>query len=51
MEKICLVGRLKTNDVKFDLAWNHYVKNTGADDAYRTSFSFYMFKDSKNFTH
>ena len=25
------MGRLKTNDVKFDLAWNHYVKNTGAN--------------------
>ena len=26
--------------MNFDLAWNHYVKNTGADDAYGSAFHF-----------
>ena len=31
---------LKSMMMNFDLAWNHYVKNTGADDAYGSAFHF-----------
>jgi hypothetical protein len=31
---------LKSMMIHFDLAWNHYVKNVGADDAYGTPFHF-----------
>ena len=30
-----MVGRtLKSMMLNYDLAWNHYIKNTGATDAY-----------------
>ncbi len=32
---------LKTMMVNFDIAWNHYVENTGAKDAYGVPFHFY----------
>ena len=33
--------------VNFDLAWNHYVKNTGADEAYGGPFHFTDLKIQK----
>ena len=41
---------LKPMMVNFELAWNHYIENTGAGDVY-ASFSFYKFKNTKNSTH
>ena len=42
---------LKPMMVNFDLAWNHYVKNTGADEAYGVPFHFtdlkIFYEDSK----
>ena len=38
---------LKPMMVNFDLAWNHYVKNTGALDAYGTPFHFTSLKIQK----
>ena len=38
---------LKPMMVNFDLAWNHYVKNTGADDAYGVPFHFTDLKIQK----
>jgi len=38
---------LKPIVVNFDLAWNHYIKNTGADDAYGTPFYFTNMKIQK----
>ncbi len=33
--------------VNFDIAWKHYIKNTGADDAYRVPFHFTNLKIQK----
>ena len=33
--------------LNFDLAWNHYVKNTGADDGYGVPFHFTSLKIQK----
>ncbi len=38
---------LKSMMVNFDLAWNHYVKNVGADDAYGVPFHFTDLKIQK----
>jgi hypothetical protein len=38
---------LKTMMINFDLAWNHYVKNIGADDAYGVPFHFTDLKIQK----
>ena len=38
---------LKSMMINFDLAWNHYVKNVGADDAYGTPFHFTDLKIQK----
>ena len=38
---------LKSMMVNFDLAWNHYVKNTGADEAYGIPFHFTSLKIQK----
>ena len=38
---------LKSMMVNFDLAWNHYVQNTGADDAYGNPFYFTQLKLQK----
>ena len=38
---------LKPMMVNFDLAWNHYVKNTGADEAYGVPFHFTDLKIQK----
>ena len=38
---------LKPMMVNFDLAWNHYTKNTGADDAYGVPFHFTDLKIQK----
>ena len=38
---------LKPMVVNFDLAWNHYIKNTGADDAYGVPFHFTNMKIQK----
>ena len=38
---------LKPMMVNFDLAWNHYVKNVGADDAYGVPFHFTDLKIQK----
>ena len=38
---------LKTMMLNFDLAWNHYVKNVGADDAYGVPFHFTTLKIQK----
>ena len=39
--------QLKPMMVNFDLAWNHYVKNTGASDAYGVPFHFTDMKIQK----
>jgi len=38
---------LKTMMFNFDLAWKHYIKNTGADDAYGVPFHFTQLKLQK----
>ena len=38
---------LKSMMINFDLAWNHYVKNVGADDAYGVPFHFTDLKIQK----
>ena len=38
---------LKPMMVNFDLAWNHYIKNTGADEAYGVPFNFTDLKIQK----
>ena len=38
---------LKTMMFNFDLAWKHYIKNTGADDAYAVPFHFTQLKLQK----
>ncbi len=38
---------LKTMMVNFDIAWNHYVENTGAKDAYGVPFHFTSLKIQK----
>jgi len=38
---------LKPMMVNFDLAWNHYIKNVGADDAYQVPFHFTDLKIQK----
>ena len=38
---------LKPMMVNFDLAWNHYLKNVGADDCYRVPFHFTCLKIQK----
>ena len=38
---------LKPMMLNFDLAWNHYVKNTGADEAYGVPFHFTCLKIQK----
>jgi|TARA_R100000655_G_scaffold55449_3_gene93480 hypothetical protein len=38
---------LKSMMVNFDLAWNHYIKNVGADDAYGVPFNFTDLKIQK----
>jgi hypothetical protein len=38
---------LKSMMVNFDLAWNHYIKNTGADEAYGVPFNFTDLKIQK----
>jgi hypothetical protein len=38
---------LKPMLVNFDLAWNHYIKNTGANDAYGVPFHFTTMKIQK----
>jgi hypothetical protein len=38
---------LKPMMVNFDLAWTHYIKNVGADDAYRVPFHFTDLKIQK----
>jgi len=38
---------LKPMMVNFDLAWNHYIKNVGADDAYGVPFHFTDLKIQK----
>jgi hypothetical protein len=40
-------GNLKTIIVNYDLAWNHYRKNTGADTAYGNDFYFTELKIQK----
>ena len=42
---------LKSMMLNFDLAWNHYIKNTGAGDAYNVPFHFTTLKIQKNFTY
>ena len=43
---------LKPMMFNYDLAWNHYVKNTGADEAYDGGpFHFTQLKIQKNFTY
>jgi hypothetical protein len=39
--------QLKPMMVNFDLAWNHYIKNVGADDAYGVPFHFTDLKIQK----
>ena len=43
--------QFKTLIANFEIAWRNYVKNTGAEEAYKTPFHFTMFKNSKNFTY
>jgi len=38
---------LKTMMFNFDIAWNHYIKNVGADDAYGVPFHFTTLKIQK----
>ena len=38
---------LKTMIFNFDIAWNHYIKNVGADDAYGVPFNFTTLKIQK----
>ena len=38
---------LKPMMLNYDLAWNHYIKNTGADDAYGVPFNFTSLKIQK----
>ena len=38
---------LKPMMLNFDLAWNHYIKHVGADDAYRVPFNFTDLKIQK----
>ena len=38
---------LKTMMFNFDIAWNHYIKNVGADDAYGVPFNFTTLKIQK----
>ena len=38
---------LKPMMLNFDMAWNHYVKNTGADEAYGSAFNFSCLKIQK----
>jgi|TARA_E500000318_G_scaffold187_1_gene252 hypothetical protein len=38
---------LKTMMFNFDIAWNHYLKNVGADDAYGVPFNFTTLKIQK----
>ena len=38
---------LKPMIINFDLAWKHYIKNTGADDAYRVDFCYTSLKIQK----
>ena len=43
---------LKSLMINFDLAWNHYAKNVGAQDGlFRRFFLFHTIKNSKNFTN
>jgi hypothetical protein len=37
--------------LNFDLAWNHYLKNTGARDAYGDPFHFTSLKIQKTLTY
>ena len=37
--------RLKSMMLNFDLAWNHYIKNIGADNAYGVPFHFTDLKE------
>ena len=38
---------LKSMMINFDMAWNHYIKNVGADDAYGVPFHFTDLKIQK----
>ena len=42
---------LKPMMFNFDIAWNHYLKHTGADEAYGSPFNFTTLKIQKNITY